>query len=116
MQYERDGKWRKVVRVTGPRHNFLAVALDAFRGKSAPEIEALGACKSPRVRAEDVLSQVEEGVAQANSEFGTQFSVGGVQYLPDDTPGDAIYRQLAREIVMHAIAEESKGTRKLAAG
>lgn len=48
---------------------------------------------------EDVRLNVIAGVAEANREFGTNYVVKRIQFVPNDTPPAETYRYLARAIV-----------------
>lgn len=91
----------KVVRVTGPHHNLLGIALaDGPRGY-ATTVEALPCLEGEPVRlsAEEVQRQVSQGVAEANAASGTAYECVKIQFVPSDTPPPTVYKLLASAIV-----------------
>jgi len=101
MQYMQDGEFYKIARITGPRHNMLALALDTGNSDSNILVEAINAGSSSevRLRPEDVVQKVIEGIREANEQFGTNYSVRRVQYIPSDTPPVEIYKFLVIKII-----------------
>lgn len=104
MQFSRDGEWYQVVRITGPSHNLLALRFDEL-GTSGPVVERLSISnEAPMIEADDVQSQVLDGVAEANTELGTNYQVAAIRFVTTDTPSSDIYRSLAKVIVEQAKA------------
>jgi hypothetical protein len=107
MQYRFDGEFHRLSRVTGPTHNFLALALSDAAWGGAPSVEPLdvGDGGAPRLESGEVARAVCDGVADANREFGCDYAARRIQFVPSDSPPAAVYRHLAREIVRHAAVE-----------
>jgi hypothetical protein len=101
MHFTRVGNLFRVVRITGPSHNLLAIELQERRESSDDAvIEALpGKRRSTHLSATEVRESVLEGVAEANNEFGTGYCVRRIQFDPTDSPPAEVYRFLARSIV-----------------
>lgn len=99
MHFSTDGRFHKVVRITGPRHNLLAIEFAELGSAPVPRIEVLRPAARPTLQGEDVLKQVLAGVADANSRWSTRHAVRTVGFVPDDTPPATIYRDLAASIV-----------------
>ena len=107
MQFSRDGEWYQVIRITGPSHNLLALQFDA-PGASGPTVERLSVSnEAPVIEADDVKSQVLDGVAEANAYLGTAYSVAAIRFVTTDTPSLSIYRSLAKVIVEQVTQEDT---------
>ncbi len=103
MQVTRRGDLYKVARITGPTHNYLAIKFGKPSGQ-APEIVALRDDVKVRLDATKVRDEVSKGVAEANQRLGTSYEVALIQFVPDDSPPEAGYRELAVKITeeMHS--------------
>lgn len=102
MHFTKRGNFYQASRITGPRHNFLAIALTPGHNTCETVVEALppvGECRHAALSAEAMLSSVAEGVAEANSRFGTDYGVSHIQYVENDTPPEAVYGLMAHEII-----------------
>lgn len=100
MQHVFDGRFHRVVRVTGPTHNLLALELGDDPA-AEPVVEELPVSPGERRRLDpgEVLRCVQRGVAEANAVHGTAFGVRTIQYLPSDSPPAEVYREIARRII-----------------
>ncbi|MBD2100400.1 hypothetical protein [Leptolyngbya sp. FACHB-261] len=101
MHFTKRGNFYQASRITGPRHNFLAIALKPGHTRETV-IEALppvGECRHAALSAEAILSSVTEGVVEANSRFGTDYGVSHIYYVENDTPPEAVYGFMAHEII-----------------
>lgn len=117
MHYWRDGEWRQIARVTGPRHNMLGLVLSDEPFARIPDIEAAGETLANNgVSPASVLREVDRGLAGANTEFGTHYRARRIRFVADDTPAEGVYELLAHEIVRNAVAEEAGRSERLAAG
>src|SRR5205823_6283640 len=100
----------KVARITGPKHNFLGLALSLAELASVT-IERLrvdnGSAGSDTLDEQKVLEAVQRGVTEANQKFGTNFRVAQLQYVPTDTPDLSAYYMLAKKIVEQAWTDAS---------
>jgi hypothetical protein len=97
MQFHSDGLIFKVVRITGPTHNFLGLA---FENESRGiELLTLNSSEVVRLHVDDVQKAVMEGVEQANNELGTNYRPSRIQFVVSDSPPAEIYRMLAYRIV-----------------
>lgn len=101
MQFIRSASWFKVTRITGPSHNLLALEFCEPDRKSEIVVESLPSIGSepPALLADDLRRHVAQGVAEANREFGTNYLVKRIQFVPNDSPPPEIYRYLAHSIV-----------------
>lgn len=84
--------------ITGPTHNYLALKF----GVGPLRIEALARSSemsfySP-VDPDLVRAETLHGIQDANAEFGTNYTVEVLRYVPDDTASYAVYRHLAKLI------------------
>ena len=99
MQFLYDGHFYKAVKVSGPKHNLLSIALGD--NCKAPEIVELSSKEkgSQRLDSDEVLSQVVFGLEQVNKELGTNYMVETIQYVPSDTPSKQVYIELTQSII-----------------
>ncbi len=99
MQFLYDGSFYKAVKVSGPKHNLLAISLGS--NCKAPEIIELSSKEkgSQRLDSDEVLSQVVFGLEQVNQELGTNYMVEAIQYVPSDTPSKQVYIELTQLII-----------------
>src|SRR3954466_16172368 len=98
MQFSTDGTFYNVMRITGPSHNLLGLKF-ADNAVSSPSIQMLRKPTGNALQPTEILSEVLAGVASANKQFGTEYVVDVVRFVPDDTPPATIYRHLAAQIV-----------------
>jgi hypothetical protein len=93
----------RTVRITGPRHNLLQLRMEEG-GERTPVIECLppiGSCIHAPLDPEKLAASVVDAINSANHEFGTNYVVTHIRYVANDTPPEAVYGFLAREIVRH---------------
>lgn len=99
MQFVLDGDVYKVARVTGPAHNFLGVRL----GIPLKEIEVvqLGRMGDERhqVNKDSVVTQVEQGLLEANHELEKTYTISGIFFVVSDSPSDVDYKYLTKELI-----------------
>ena len=100
MQFVREGGLFKVVRVTGPTHNYLGLA---FRDQEDAEVEIdvmdIRPGEPTRLKADEVKAEVLAGVDAANRSLGTSYRVRRIQFVRSDSPPVEIYRHLAVKLV-----------------
>jgi hypothetical protein len=104
MQFVRLGNSFRVARITGPSHNLLGIELG--EGRTLAEDPSIGVLSlaadgEPGVllSASEVRDAVLMGVAEANEELGTIYSVKQIEFVPSDSPPAETYRFLARAII-----------------
>lgn len=99
MQFIKDNDLFKVARITGPKHNFLAIRLSdedcPIEVKDLP-IKMGEKC---RINSDDVKEEISLGLAEVNKELGARYYVSEVQYIPSDSPPVSIYRMLIAELI-----------------
>lgn len=100
MQFVRQGEFLTVARVTGITHNLLQIRFDSTECRlSCERLPPIGGCKHKPLDEEALVRCVLEGVAEANSELGTDYSVAEIRYVENDTAPEAPYRFMAMSIV-----------------
>lgn len=103
MQFNFNNGIYRVVRITGPTHNFLGLAFWTPQEKEgdAVSVEPLTIKPNEPVRldAEDVREEVLEGVREANAQLRANYRPSRIQFVPSDSRPAEIYRMLARRIV-----------------
>ncbi|MBN3726001.1 hypothetical protein [Burkholderia sp. Ac-20379] len=99
MQFIFDGEFYKVARITGPKHNFLGIRLSNFAEKTKVVPLTVGADDVHRIDGRDVERQVICGLSRFNSEFGRNYSISEVQFVPTDTYSPDVYELLTVELL-----------------
>lgn len=104
MQFFRVGEYLVVARITGPSHNLLQVLLSSVQEVGPTEVACLQLASvkpGAPVRLNEALitSAVLQGVAEANSSFGTNYALVRLRYVADDSPPESVYRELAFRVV-----------------
>lgn len=103
MQFSKERNLIRVVRISGPMHNFLALELaESPTDTRMDELEAPG---SRNLDPEAVRREVATGVAEAASSLGLKVFVKRLRFVPTDTGPAEIYRGLADALVRHFAAE-----------
>jgi hypothetical protein len=102
MQFIRIGEYLAVSRITGPRHNLLQLRLASERQATAVECEKLppvGSCVHAPLDEQTLIAKVLEGVALANAELGTAYSVTHIRYVANDTKPESAYAYMALKLI-----------------
>ena len=97
-----DGMY-KTARISGPKHNYLALALSAITPievKIRPRITH--GCETSDIDESKLLAAVNEGVEDGNRDTGRTLSIDCIEYVPTDTPDYKVYKELARAIIQSA--------------
>ena len=109
MQFHRIGEYLATSRITGPRHNLLQLRL-ASGSAAAIECEKLppvGSCVHEPLDEQALIANVLQGVAEANAELGTVYSVTHIRYVANDTKPENAYAYMAYKLV-HWLASEAE--------
>lgn len=110
MQFYSDGHIYKAASITGPTHNFLEVefALSNIAASGVlVESVQLKLTEPVRLSSDEVQRWAEEGVREANEEVGTDYRLKRIKFVASDSPPSAVYRELARRIVLRLHASPS---------
>jgi hypothetical protein len=105
MQFHHYMNLHVASRITGPRHNYLAITFATEEHSEEPTIIGLppqGGCEHRPLDAAKVLENTPLGVADGNASVGTHYRVRNVQYVTNDTGPEGVYREMARRIVEDA--------------
>lgn len=110
MQYIFDGELHKIVRITGPRHNMLALGFGEV--KTSTDIEVLDLRRTDdhvvNFSPIEVKRQVLLGIKEINQELGTNYVVNKIQFVGSDSLSDTVYTELSKGIIRKLIAQEFK--------
>ena len=101
MKFFQKGDIYQVVRITGPTHNVLGIALADDRESAEITVNELS-LSGQEIRYLDataVRDSVMSGVKEGNARFGTAYRVGRIEFCPSDSPPDDVYRFLAASII-----------------
>jgi hypothetical protein len=108
MQFIFDGNIYKAIKISGPKHNILGLAIDATGHIKECKIVTLDETNPEiNINPSDVEEQVQAGIREINQQFGVNFVVKEIQYVPADTPSKTIYKELTIEILKRVITESS---------
>lgn len=104
MQFVFDGKFYKAIKITGPAHNMLGLALEEIKNHEI-EIISLGSrmIAENNINELDVKNQVLSGIETINNEFGLKYFIAKIQFIPSDTPSESVYTELTIEIIRRLI-------------
>ncbi|WP_440860064.1 hypothetical protein [Sphingopyxis sp. 22461] len=104
IKREDDGSYT-ATHITGPTHNLLRLRLcveprDIFTVRVLPPVGEYR--HHDGLTADDVIPSIRSGVARANAEQGTNFSVEHAEIIEDDSRYPAAYEILAIKIIRAA--------------
>lgn len=102
MRFSKDENFYQVSWISGPRHNFLAIAFAENDDRSEPQIQMLpprGECRHTALKEDEILNFVQQGIAEANRAFKTNFRVNCIKYVENDTSPEKQYVMLAYRII-----------------
>ncbi len=112
MHFTQLGEFLAASRITGPKHNLLAIRLG---GSGDPlvcdRVPAMGGCKHTPLDEDQLIKNVLDGVAEANQQLGTTYAVSHIRYVENDTPPEVVYAFMAMRIVerLHNGGEFAQG-------
>lgn len=93
----------KATRITGPKHNFLGLALTRVEPVRIQCVEKrLANNEVVQIDEEKLRSAVSEGALIANRQLHTSIFIERIEYVPTDTPDYSAYIELAQLIVRSA--------------
>ncbi len=107
VHFSRRDQFYQVSHITGPRHTFLALAIDTDSKLVEPVIESLpplGHDHHAPLNEQHILMAVMNGLREANTRCGTQFTLQQVQYVTNDTGPEALYSFLTLKLIEHLVA------------
>lgn len=106
MFYGKINDFYTISRITGPKHNWLAVVLDEQEPFTEPIVKRLspvGECRHGELNEQKIVAHVIGGVQKANQQFGTQYQVRCLHYIENDCPPESVYEFLIRKIIEHLV-------------
>ncbi len=106
MHFSRRDHFYQVSHITGPRHNFLALAIRNDAESIEPVIEALpplGQGRHAPLNQQHILTAVMDGLREANTWYGTHYTVQHVQYVTNSTGPEALYGVLTLKLIEHLV-------------
>ena len=101
MHYTRDGEYLAASHITGPRHNRLQIRLGrgAQQRPVCERLPPIGECRHDPLDETALISNVLEGVAQANQRNNMDYCVTHIRYVENDTGPLVVFAMLALKIV-----------------
>ena len=97
MQIIFSNGYYKISRITGPKHNMLAIK---YGDRASPLVRPYKSDSPAELDDLEVTKYVLEGVAQASTEVGVIYVVEEIRYVPDDSAPAMVYQELARHLTL----------------
>lgn len=97
MTYSKRGKFYVVA-----RHNsFLAIVLVSGESVAAPAFRTLPPVHNfgNKLDPAKVLDAVQEGIAEANAIYGTDFQASEIHHVEDDARPESLYKQMVMNLI-----------------
>lgn len=91
----------RVSYITGPQHVLLGLRFDETVCNKV-ELVSLGisgACNHGELDTRKIRTRVMEGISKANTEFKTNYILGRIEYVENDSPNYSLYGHCAYLIV-----------------
>ncbi|GAA5497225.1 hypothetical protein Rhal01_03418 [Rubritalea halochordaticola] len=107
MRYTFIDNAYRVVRITGPTHNLLGLE---FRDDGQDCVQTAVDLRNGGqsvINQDELIRHVNQGVSDANRDFGANYFAMTIQYAGDDTPPEDIYSVLAYKIIERLVTSES---------
>lgn len=103
MQFVKFGEFLAVARITGPTHNLLQIRLS-----NSPQeplvcecLPATNACRHAHLDEAAIIKAVIGGIAEANQQLGSTYTISHIRYVENDTKPEAVYGFMAKRILEH---------------
>ncbi len=90
-QYTKSGKSYRASYITGPQHILLGLLFGESKNIALTSLGTLGECNHGTLNLKRIRNSVIEGVAKANSSFGTNYMVSEIEYVENDSPNYELY-------------------------
>ena len=113
MQFSKEGKIYKVIRITGSQDNYLGISF-AEEEISDPEVIELKmgpiVQKKPFYKVitrpilttkDEVKQQVLDGLDSINKSLGTNYQLSHIYFVPSDSCRDQVYTLLTERLIRH---------------
>lgn len=89
----------KISRITGPKHNYLGLALSTIPPQTTAIIRRRLNGESDMIDESKMIAAITFGIEDANRLLNTPLFAHSIEYVPSDTPDYSAYSQLAHAIV-----------------
>lgn len=99
MQFIKDKDYYKIVRITGPTHNLLAIRLSAVHVSTQVTPLPIHMSEEAHLEPREVLEQVLLGLAEVNQELGRQYYLSEIQFVPSDAKPSSGYHYLIKALI-----------------
>ena len=103
---------RRLSHITGPSAVLVSLmfGVEPEQGSQVVFITSKGqAGAAVRLDLERYISEVGEGVAEANAQFGGSLRVEAIQVVPDDSPSPGQVKYVSYLLARHAITGDDYG-------
>lgn len=97
-----DQGFYKISRISGPQHNYLALALAPHAVADVAIIAQNIDHAPPQLSEKAVLQQILAALTQHNAEAKNPLHLAAIEYVASDTPPVEIYFDLTLAILRHA--------------
>lgn len=109
MRFQHYGAMHSITRITGPRHNYLAITFATEDPSPEPQVIELppqGGCEHRALDRAKILVSVMAGVAEGNREHGSDFVVASIQFVANDTGPEEVYQDMAKLLVEETLQHQ----------
>lgn len=107
MQFNRTGRFHRILRVTGPTHNLLGLEFVAGAESGVVEMVDLASWSGPpTLAAEEVRRAVQEGIQAAHQVLGSTVQARAIEFDATDSPPIRIYVAPARRPTERGVRRE----------
>ena len=113
MQFSKEGKIYKVIRITGSQDNYLGISF-AEKEISDPEVIELEIgpivqkkpfykviTRSILTTKKEIKQQVLNGLDSINKSLGTNYQLSHIYFVPSDSCRDQVYTLLTERLIRH---------------
>ena len=113
MQFSKEGKIYKVIRITGSQDNYLGISF-AEEEISDPEVIELKIgpivqkkpfykviTRSILTTKKEIKQQVLNGLDSINKSLGTNYQLSHIYFVPSDSCRDQVYTLLTERLIRH---------------
>lgn len=103
MQFVKLGEFLAAARITGPTHNLLQIRFSNSSQESliCECLPATSGCRHAPLDEEAIIKSVIDGIAEANQQLGSTYTISHIRYVENDTKPETVYGFLVKSILEH---------------
>lgn len=108
MKVSRVDDLFKVFRITGPKHNYLGLAVSVNAPETVLVVKRRKEGEVDSIDELQLVQAVDDGLRDGSDKTGPRLFAQRIEYVPSDTPEYSVYRMLAFAIAECAHKEMSE--------